>query len=429
MTASADKSVYSLVVTWVLSIPLVYLACQGVLWFQSARIGDLRARFGSLGSAEVAGESPVIAATISGILLLIVLSSMKETIRLCARERIFAILALFALASTMWSQYPVQSGKTALCLVADTLIAFYIYRRFSPAGQMQLFLHIGWICLIASIVMAVLLPKYGVSSVVGIAGAWRGIYVHRNLCAPVTVLFLSAAFFADADTMVAKCARGIYIGLSTIVVIMTQSRGGWVLLGSLFVCAAAIKITRRFSARFRTVFVVANAGVLSVLAVVGFLYSSNIAYLLGRDPTLTGRTAIWKALFASISKHPLLGYGYMAFWNGYQGESTSVSLATGWAVTTAHNGFLGVWVTLGAIGLAMVVLTLARALKDAFICLSASNMPYFGWCACVVILTLVGSIDEDQLMLPNDLKWVVYIVACVGLSEGARHLRSGLKDG
>lgn len=429
MTSVAGKAVYSLVVTWVLSIPLVYLACQGILWFQSARIDDLRARFGSLGSAEVFGESVLIAAIISGILLLTVLSSMKETIRLCARDGLFAILALFALASAMWSQYPLQSVKTALCLIVDTLTAFYIYRRFNPARQMQMFLHIGWICLIASIVMAVLFPKYGVSSVVGMAGAWRGIYTHRNLCAPVTVLFLSAACFADAETIASKCARGIFMGLSIIVVIMSKSRGGWILLGSLFVCVAVIRITRNFSARSRTLLVIVSAGILSVLAIVGFLFSSNIAYFLGRDPTLTGRTAIWKALFASMSKHPLLGYGYMAFWNGYRGESANVSLVSGWAVTTAHNGFLGVWVTLGAIGLAIVVLTLARALKDAFICLSASRSSYFGWCACVLILTLIGSIDEDQLMLPNDLRWVAYIVACVGLSVGAKHLRSGRKDG
>jgi hypothetical protein len=43
----------------------------------------------------------------------------------------------------------------------------------------------------------------------------------------------------------------------------------------------------------------------------------------------------------------------------------------------------------------------------------------------MILLTLVLSMDEEQMLVPNDLTWILYIVACIGLSEGAKRIRLG----
>jgi exopolysaccharide production protein ExoQ len=162
--------------------------------------------------------------------------------------------------------------------------------------------------------------------------------------------------------------------------------------------------------------------------VVALSKAMAMLFFLGKDPTLTGRTEIWQASMLSILKHPILGYGYRAFWRGYQGESANASFAAHWAVPAAHNAFLEVWLTLGAVGLALVLYSLLRAGRDALVCIRARS-PYFGWCASVVFLTIVTSVAEGFLVNPNSLMWILYILACVGLSEGARRTRLGLQHG
>ena len=41
----------------------------------------------------------------------------------------------------------------------------------------------------------------------------------------------------------------------------------------------------------------------------------RVTGVLGRDPTLTGRTEIWRFAIKSIASRPFLGYGYDVFWD------------------------------------------------------------------------------------------------------------------
>ena len=86
-------------------------------------------------------------------------------------------------------------------------------------------------------------------------------------------------------------------------------------------------------------------------------------------------------------------------------------------------------VSLGAVGVALVVYSLLRAIRDAFICLRAGQSPYLAWCACIIFVTIITSVDEGELLIPNSLVWILYILACLGLYEGARSIRLGLSHG
>lgn len=153
------------------------------------------------------------------------------------------------------------------------------------------------------------------------------------------------------------------------------------------------------------------------------IYSSKIALFLDKDPTLTGRTDIWKSAMSSIMKRPVLGYGYMSFWNGYKGESANASLDNAWAITSAHNGLLEIWLTLGAVGLSITAFSFINAIKNFLVCFSNKDTFYVRWCICVIVLVAIYNTSEMVMMAPNHLGWILYVLACVGLSQEVKRIR------
>jgi len=84
------------------------------------------------------------------------------------------------------------------------------------------------------------------------------------------------------------------------------------------------------------------------------LLSSVIVGVLGRDLTLTTRVPMWYGLMG-MANRPIVGVGYESFWLGDR-------LSTLWqlygTLHQAHNGYLEVFLNLGAIGLFLIIVTL-----------------------------------------------------------------------
>jgi O-antigen ligase len=83
----------------------------------------------------------------------------------------------------------------------------------------------------------------------------------------------------------------------------------------------------------------------------GFGLNDFVARSLGRDPSLTGRTEIWKNLLLFDSSW-LLGAGYETFWLG--DRLSQIWWRIGF-ITQAHNGYLEVYLNLGIVGLLIIL--------------------------------------------------------------------------
>ena len=427
--ASPNRPISHLVVTWLLLIPLFYFASQGTLWFQNPGGNRALGGFGSLENAPRTTASSVTLLLIFVIVFVLLFFRIESILRVCHDSSVFVALAALAIVSCLWSQFPIKSLEYSIFLFVNTLLAFYLYRRFSHYQQMKLLYLLGWICLALSIVLALFFPQYGISNLGGL-GVWQGIYSNRNGCSMMTILFLSVAFFTPAIALFAKVIRITYIGLSVLLVLMTQSATGKISLICLLAYVTAVWVIKMISSKDRLIILLLGATIGLTFIAAGISYSRKIMYFIGKDPTLTGRTEIWKGVIISIVKHPVLGYGYKAFWKGLQGESANNMLVSGFLVGHAHNGFMEIWLELGAVGLGLFLYSMVRTFRDTLVCLRAGKMPYLFWCACLVFLVLVSSLDEvEEIVSPNSLPWILYILACVGLSEGARRIRLGQDHG
>jgi O-antigen ligase len=79
--------------------------------------------------------------------------------------------------------------------------------------------------------------------------------------------------------------------------------------------------------------------------------------MLGRDATLTGRTDMWAVLLPKAMERAFLGHGYGGFW--------TQAWVDFFGANETHNGYLGILLDQGIIGLILMVLFLLTSCRKA----------------------------------------------------------------
>jgi O-antigen ligase len=141
---------------------------------------------------------------------------------------------------------------------------------------------------------------------------------------------------------------------------------------------------------------------------------------LGVDPTLSGRTSVWREVIKAISEHPWLGYGFQSFWGGLTAESTRIVLTLDWNFGYAHNGFLEVLLQVGLVGLGFVLYLLFKSMRDAMFCFRYSTNSGIYWYIGLLVLTLFYNLDEETFLFPHQLVTILFLVACCGLATSRK---------
>jgi O-antigen ligase len=197
-----------------------------------------------------------------------------------------------------------------------------------------------------------------------LAGAWRGIYGHKNIAAGVMAVFVYAGWFA------ARMGRPLAGGLVAIAsFVFLLFSGGKSELGMLLIVGVIAAVVERAGSIWAKALVVLGPLALLAFLTVGSVASSAARAVLGAlsiNPTFTGRTEIWKFAFEAISEHPWKGHGFEAFWYS-ESLRYGVEDSTRWmaAVATSHNSYVDLALTIGIPGLALVFIAFVVApLRD-----------------------------------------------------------------
>ena len=151
------------------------------------------------------------------------------------------------------------------------------------------------------------------------------------------------------------------LGLTFMGLIMTKltgSRGGQISL--LTTMTAMILLTVSWRSRLLAVSLVCVVGSLGLIGI--GMVAKQVPALsdLGRmgrtdgdaaAATLTGRIPIWQECVRSVSKRPMLGYGYGAFWTPKRVQQ--YSYIHDWAFSNAHSIYFETALDIGVAGLAL----------------------------------------------------------------------------
>lgn len=424
--ASGSSSLLRLMEPYLLIPPLIVFAVHGGFSFEhSSWNNGLGAVSHGIGSASTQGE--VFLGRVQSwialfLCLLVMLFHSRGILQECMSAPIVLVLNFYAFASAWWSQDASASLRSSGFLLFSTLFALFLAERFSPDEQMQLLMKTGWCVFILSIALVFVAPQYALDHQLH-EGAWQGIFTQKNVCAQSVLFLTTPAFSLPFVRPGERALRVGYLFCALLIITMTQSRTAWATTVVYIGFIAGLRFIGRFERRQ----MIPIAGLALLLIAFGGLLSLQFVPALieasGRSADFSGRSQIWAAVSASISKRPLTGYGFDAFWSVFPGEAFNVFLSAGWAVTGAHCGYLNVLLEVGFAGAFLLLLSMLRAVRHASICFRPERSPYVDWCIGIIFLTLLYNLDERTLMATQYLPWMLYLLACTGLAKMASDLR------
>ncbi|MFT4111480.1 O-antigen ligase family protein [Silvibacterium sp.] len=419
-----SSSVFGLVLTYGLLFPMVFFAARGSFSFEYMSLNTpAEGQYGALvnsnfGQGSAAHSIEMVACY--GLICLAMAVIWKPLLDVCTRNWFYLIMPLWAMASAAWSQDPKRSFVFAVQTMILTAFSIYLAVRLKPKQQMQFFIFVGLVVTLFSFAIAAVLPRAGIDHKNAMIGV-EGIFPHKNVCSVVMISFMLPAFFYKFPGKLGNMKRIAYLAITGLLVLATTSRTGWLVLLCCIACAITLRAMRHMTPLQKLLVSFLLVGLIALIIWIATVYFRQIVVAMGKDPSMSGRTQIWKAVFLSIFKRPMLGYGYDAFWMGFKGESMHLALASGFpGLGNAENGILELWLEVGFVGVLLQFIALGMASRSAMRSLKADTPPHVLWYMSMLFITLLAIVDGDKFMLPHSIEWVMFVMAGVGLAEHVR---------
>jgi exopolysaccharide production protein ExoQ len=318
-------------------------------------------------------------------------------------------LAVLAVASTLWSQFPLFTVRRSLPFAIAGVFGLYLAMRFPVRRQLGI-LRVTMLALaVGTVVMALGFPHLGLDASAGHHADWQGVFTQKNACGRMMVL-ATAVLLADWKTTWQRVASAV---LFAIVMFMSGSRSAWLVEAALLALWALLLALKRLDSKSRVIAVAAAFGLLPVMAGAAYLSSPELLEWMGRNATLSGRTLIWKQVWIFVRLR--LGWGYDGFWRGIHGEAFRVVAAVHFMVFHAHNGFLEICLELGLVGLVLFTLSYLRACRRVWTALRAGQVRRVIWMVFVLALIVFYDLDENSLLIYNGLFWTLYVATVANI--------------
>jgi hypothetical protein len=337
-----------------------------------------------------------------------------------ARNLILMAFVFFALLSVLWSDFPLVALKRWVRDLGNYLVILVVLSDSRPLEAVRTLLRrLSYLLITLSILIIKYYPLMGrrYSEWTG-AVEYVGPTTGKNL---LGVMCLISGLFFFWDTMTRwpdrkeRSARRIiimnlaFIAMTLWLLKLADSATSRVcfVFGCLVIVAAHSKLLKR------------NPGFLKValpacfcfylLLALGFGANADLARAVGRDPTLTDRTLIWKTLLA-IDTNPIVGTGYESFWLGPRLQRVWQTIY----VNEAHNGYLEVYLNLGIIGLGLLVGFLAAAYRN--ICKRLT--PFSSLASLSLALwSIMLFYNITEAAFKYHLMWVIFLLVGLAVPE------------
>jgi len=276
------------------------------------------------------------------------------------------LLYLYFLASTLWSDYPFVSFKRWFKDFGNVVMVLVLLSEQDPVLAVRTaFLRAGYLLVPLSVLFIKYIPELGRTYN---QWTWQpqivGVGTHKNELG--TVVLVSSLFlfwhlldlFGRQRRMTPKKDLYLHGGLVCMVVYLFWAAGSVTsLLCAVFGVSLFSILRSPAGQRGYPRLELSGLAVVVIFSALNALFNLNavVLGLLGRDPTLTGRTEIWK-LVLEADVDPLFGVGFYTYWMG--GRAERVWEAGYAALNQAHNGYLETYLNNGLVGVGLLLVLL-----------------------------------------------------------------------
>lgn len=373
--------------------------------------------------------SPLDRAIYIGLMVVALLILMRRPIKwsaLIRSNQALTVLFLYMLLSITWSDVPEVSFKRWVRSLIDALMALVVLTdRAGFAAETKV---VGRVIFV-NIALSAIFIKY--FRTLGTAWdnfgyeMWVGITTHKNelgqlaMTGGIYFVFELIRNWRRRRTVV----KVIY--LSYLVLILwilkgpTNHRSNTAIFGLIVGTALLlwcqlfqdrVANLRRYLLRAATVgglLLFVGAGLVRSLVAAGISAS-------GRDLTLTGRTDLWADLLDIAAETPIFGVGYGSFWIGNTHNLWERHL---WMPTQGHNGYIDVYLELGAVGLLVLAAVIIRgylATLDRMTTNFGQGTLHFAWLTVIVI----HNVTESSYLRGTVDLWFIFLLCAITVPPG-----------
>lgn len=345
--------------------------------------------------------------------------------RLIRNYWLVLLLTALVLMSGFWSLDPGLAFRRSGALALTVVFAIYLAERYDHRTIFTLMLWTALITCVASCVAIFAFPKFGVhqggEALPGNlwvlfddnqtihAGSWRGLFDHKNDFGRFAAL--AGMFFLIAFLTRGRARLFYFAALVFAIVLVVQSRSSQAILLLIVPGCAVLLLTgmRALDASGRGIALAFLLPVAIVVLLNWDLTYGSILVALGKDASLTGRTEIWGLVLKGLEGHYLFGGGYGT--GMIQVRPVLETELRGDEIDNAHNGYLGVLIDVGFVGLGLVVALFVgvavRAMNRIF-SVGVPELPLLALGFCT--FTLFGNVVGSYLFDYNSLYTVMLVM-------------------
>ena len=346
------------------------------------------------------------------IIMMLCLIHLPKFLRTVTFNPLILICVIACGVSYFWSIDPAITMRRSVAIVMTTAFGFFLAARYDWYGLVQRLACAYAFLAIGSFVFALALPELGRMQFIH-EGSWRGMWLEKNSFGAQMAKGLLVMMCAFAM----RPSRGwLWVpmgGLCFLLVLLCTSKTALLAALLMIIGFIFVRVMRAYPILRIPTMYFAVIGTM----VFGFLAATmpgEMLALIGKDPTLTGRTDIWDSLIRAASQHMWLGHGYGTFWIDPLGPSYWVRFDLDWGVPTAHNGWMETWLSIGLMGVILFAITYLVTLILALDRLARGGVENY-WALLSTILFLILSLSESTILQANLLDWVIFVATSAKL--------------
>jgi O-antigen ligase len=146
---------------------------------------------------------------------------------------------------------------------------------------------------------------------------------------------------------------------------------------------------------------------------------SGLLTTMGKDATLTGRTAVWD-LVLSLTKNPMIGTGFESFWLGPRLDK--IWSVYWWHPNEAHNGYIEVYLNLGWIGLSLLAVLMVTGYRTAISALRR-DPESAGIRLAFFLVAVAYNFTESAVRIMHPV-WIFFLLATITVPGGWARVRA-----
>jgi O-antigen ligase len=249
------------------------------------------------------------------------------------------------------------------------------------------------------------------------AGAWRGLFDHKNIAGAMMVIFTLVGLFVMQTSPRLGWAVA---GLAGFFLFFTGSKTSMGL--GPFVVLVGLACARIRSLWLRALVALGPLTIL-ILATIGSVLSKPIdAIVQGVSPgqTFTGRTEIWKFALDRLWNRPITGYGFEGFWRSdyvMYAEIGEGETGIAMGMVHGHSGYVDLAIGLGIPGmiLALIVLILLPLRDHHRVLRTEENKALAELFFRIWLFCAYSACLESFFFRRADPVWFALLIAVIGL--------------